>query len=70
MVSNRENTPLKYPSSESDHYIENEEHEGTTCNDPIIFSPELLNIMKQHGFAPEDLENSFSSDENESGNPT
>ena len=33
MVSNRENTPLKYPSSESDHYIENEEHEGTTCND-------------------------------------
>jgi hypothetical protein len=48
MVNDRENTPLEYPSSESDHYTENEleEHEGTTCNDPIPFAPELLDIME------------------------
>jgi hypothetical protein len=70
MANDRENTPLEYPSSESDHYTENEEHEGTSRSDPILFSPELLEIMKQHGLTPEDLKNSSASDEDESGNPT
>ena len=68
--SDHENTPLEYPSSESGVYTENEEHEGTICNDPIPFEPEILDIMEQHGFTLEDLKNSFASDEDESGNPT
>jgi hypothetical protein len=65
--SDRENTPLEYPSSENDPYTEREEQEGT---DPIPFAPEILDIMEQHGLTPEDFKDSFTSDEDESGNPT
>ena len=54
--SDHENTPLEYPSSESGVCTKNEEHKGTkVCNDPITFTPEILDIMVQHGLTPEDF---------------
>ncbi|KAF8798253.1 hypothetical protein BYT27DRAFT_7264846 [Phlegmacium glaucopus] len=47
-------TPLDFPSSDTEHYPESARNKKS----PYIWEPEILQIMKEAGFGPEDMENS------------
>ncbi|KAF8800140.1 hypothetical protein BYT27DRAFT_7342686 [Phlegmacium glaucopus] len=62
------NTPLNFPSSEADYYSEfedmqTEETSASLQKSPRKWEPEILQIITEAGFSPEDIETEVSLDE-------
>jgi hypothetical protein len=62
------NTPLDFPSSEADYYsefedMETEETSASQEKSPQKWEPEILQIISEAGFSPEDIETEVSPDE-------
>ena len=61
-------TPLNFPDSDIKYYFEETENHTEHLKPPAIWAPDSLEIMKTHGYGPEDLiidseENSESEEE-------
>jgi hypothetical protein len=62
MSDDNSDTPLDFPSSEAEYYLEHVENSARRKKTPIDWAPESLQMIADAGYSPEDLEISSEED--------